>query len=97
MNDTFLRRAGSALLAIGMLWGIMVSATAADAPFTLTSPDIANGKTMSEAQVFNSFGCSGRNVSPALAWSNVPSTCSASATGSICSCTIRMHRRGSGR
>ena len=73
MNDTFLLRAGSALLAIGMLPGIMVSATAADAPFTLTSPDIANGKTLSEAQVFNSFGCSGRNVSPALAWSNAPS------------------------
>jgi Raf kinase inhibitor-like YbhB/YbcL family protein len=73
MNDTLLQRAGGALLAIGMLWGFVVSATAADAPFTLTSPDIANGKTMSEAQVFNSFGCSGRNVSPALAWSNVPS------------------------
>lgn len=40
--------------------------------FTLTSPDIANGKTIGEAQVFNSFGCSGRNVSPALAWRNPP-------------------------
>jgi len=40
--------------------------------FTLTSPDIANGKTMAMAQIFNSFGCTGGNVSPALAWSNVP-------------------------
>ena len=40
--------------------------------FTLTSPDIANGKTIAMAQVFNSFGCNGGNVSPALAWSNVP-------------------------
>jgi Raf kinase inhibitor-like YbhB/YbcL family protein len=42
------------------------------AKFTLTSPDIANGKTIATTQVFNSFGCSGSNVSPALAWSNVP-------------------------
>jgi Raf kinase inhibitor-like YbhB/YbcL family protein len=40
--------------------------------FTLTSPDITNGKTIATAQVFNSFGCTGGNVSPALAWSNVP-------------------------
>ncbi len=40
--------------------------------FTLTSPDVANGQTMAAAQVFNSFGCTGGNVSPALAWSNVP-------------------------
>jgi Raf kinase inhibitor-like YbhB/YbcL family protein len=42
------------------------------AAFTLTSPDITNGKTMAMAQIFNSFGCTGGNVSPALAWSNVP-------------------------
>ena len=40
--------------------------------FTLTSPDIANGKKIAAAQVFNGFGCSGNNVSPALAWSNPP-------------------------
>jgi hypothetical protein len=27
---------------------------------------------MATAQVFNSFGCNGGNVSPALAWSDVP-------------------------
>ena len=42
------------------------------ATFMLTSPDIANGKTMAMAQIFNSFGCTGGNVSPALAWSNAP-------------------------
>jgi len=42
------------------------------ATFTLSSPDIANGKTMAMAQIFNSFGCTGGNVSPALAWSNAP-------------------------
>jgi Raf kinase inhibitor-like YbhB/YbcL family protein len=42
------------------------------AVFTLTSPDIAHGKAIPENQVFNSLGCSGRNISPALAWGNVP-------------------------
>ena len=40
--------------------------------FTLHSPDIANGKRIAAAQVFNSFGCTGSNVSPALSWSNAP-------------------------
>ncbi|HEV2286390.1 MAG TPA: YbhB/YbcL family Raf kinase inhibitor-like protein [Steroidobacteraceae bacterium] len=40
--------------------------------FTLTSADFAQGKTLAAAQVFNGFGCSGGNVSPALAWSNAP-------------------------
>ncbi len=49
------------------------AAGAADAKaFTLTSPDIANGKKIAAAQVFNSLGCSGNNVSPALSWSNPP-------------------------
>ena len=40
--------------------------------FQLTSPDIADGRTMALAQVFNSFGCSGENISPALSWSHAP-------------------------
>jgi hypothetical protein len=44
----------------------------AKAAFTLTSPDIVNGKKMADAQVFNGFGCTGGNVSPALSWSNPP-------------------------
>jgi Raf kinase inhibitor-like YbhB/YbcL family protein len=40
--------------------------------FTLSSPDIAEGKTIAAAQVFNQFGCTGGNISPALAWSNAP-------------------------
>jgi Raf kinase inhibitor-like YbhB/YbcL family protein len=42
------------------------------APFTLTSPDIAPGQRIDEAQVFNGFGASGRNISPALSWQNPP-------------------------
>ena len=38
--------------------------------FTLTSPDIAG--QLSNKEVFNGFGCSGDNISPALNWSNAP-------------------------
>ncbi|HEY4772810.1 MAG TPA: YbhB/YbcL family Raf kinase inhibitor-like protein [Steroidobacteraceae bacterium] len=40
--------------------------------FSLTSPDIADGRTMALGQVFNGFGCSGGNLSPALSWSQAP-------------------------
>ncbi len=33
---------------------------------------LADGDTMPNAQVFNSFGCSGENISPELKWSDVP-------------------------
>ena len=39
---------------------------------TLTSPDLKPGARLTAKQVFNGFGCSGQNVSPALAWSNAP-------------------------
>lgn len=42
------------------------------AGFTLASPTIKPGSTLTEAQVFNGFGCSGKNVSPALKWSGAP-------------------------
>lgn len=40
--------------------------------FTLTSPDIAAGAHIAEAQVFNGFGCTGGNISPTLSWRNAP-------------------------
>ncbi len=39
---------------------------------TLTSPDVKPGGKMANEQVFNSFGCSGGNVSPALSWTGAP-------------------------
>ena len=44
----------------------------ANAQFKLTSPDIKQGGTIGDEQVFNGFGCSGKNVSPALQWSGAP-------------------------
>jgi hypothetical protein len=81
MNNGFLECGWRPLLAGAVLgaWAFAAQAQAAPrstaagtAVFTLTSPDIAEGKTIAEAQVFNSFGCHGRNVSPALSWSHVP-------------------------
>lgn len=44
----------------------------ADDHFVLSSNDLAAGKTMPPAQVFNGMGCEGSNLSPALAWKNAP-------------------------
>jgi Raf kinase inhibitor-like YbhB/YbcL family protein len=81
MKIRYFRSVRSALLAAGAL-AVMASAVKAEtaaikassgkAVFTLTSPDIANGRKISDAQVFNAFGCSGHNVSPALTWANAP-------------------------
>ncbi len=56
--------------------GGSASAPAATSPakapsFRLTSTDVKNG-TFADAQILNTFGCTGGNVSPALAWTNPP-------------------------
>lgn len=38
--------------------------------FTLMSSDL--GGQLTEVQVFSGFGCSGKNISPSLKWTNVP-------------------------
>jgi len=38
----------------------------------LTSPTIEPGATLSLDQVYNGFGCTGKNVSPALEWTKGP-------------------------
>jgi Raf kinase inhibitor-like YbhB/YbcL family protein len=40
--------------------------------FKLTSRDIKANGTIQMEQVFNSFGCSGKNISPDLAWTGAP-------------------------
>jgi phosphatidylethanolamine-binding protein (PEBP) family uncharacterized protein len=38
----------------------------------LTSPTIKSGATLTEEQVFEGFGCTGKNQSPALKWTTGP-------------------------
>ena len=52
--------------------GLAVASVALAQPFTLTSSDIKPNAPIAEEHVFNSFGCSGKNVSPALSWSGAP-------------------------
>ena len=53
-----------------LLAGLAGAAGAAD--FTLSSPTVKPHGTLGAPQVFNGFGCTGGNVSPALAWQNPP-------------------------
>lgn len=57
-----------ALCALGLGIGASFGAQALE----LSSPDFGNGATLNKAQVFQGFGCSGGNTSPALSWSGVP-------------------------
>jgi len=51
----------------------LLSASASHAQhFKLTSPDIKPNATVGEEHVFNGFGCSGKNISPALQWTGAP-------------------------
>jgi hypothetical protein len=45
---------------------------AASLPFVFRSTDVAPNGTMTLTQVYDGFGCTGQNVSPALQWSGVP-------------------------
>src|SRR4051794_14803356 len=42
------------------------------AGFTLSSPTAKPGAKLPDTHVFNGFGCSGKNLSPALKWSGAP-------------------------
>ncbi len=64
--------ARSAIL-VGVFGLSLLGASAAGAEdLTLTSPDIKEGATIVNEQVFKGFGCTGNNVSPALSWSGAP-------------------------
>jgi len=51
--------------------GMILAAGAAPA-FELTSTDIAAGGPIADSFVFDGFGCTGGNISPALAWRDAP-------------------------
>src|ERR1700733_13460485 len=51
---------------------VAFAASASAAPFKLTSTDFKEGGALPDKNSFNSFGCSGENVSPELEWANAP-------------------------
>lgn len=53
-----------------LLFGGVAAAHAAG--FKLSSPSIKPNSTLTMDQVFNGFGCTGKNISPALKWSGAP-------------------------
>jgi len=57
----------AAILTLGAL-----PALAAAAGFSIEMPAVKAGGKLGDAQVFNGFGCTGRNISPAIAWSGAP-------------------------
>jgi Raf kinase inhibitor-like YbhB/YbcL family protein len=66
MADTKL---GIALLALTIATGAQAGGSA----FRLQSPTVAPNSALSNDQVYSGFGCSGKNISPALSWSGAPS------------------------
>jgi hypothetical protein len=60
----------TACAAVALSSALLSPAWAVD--FTLTSPDVEANGTISGKFTLNGFGCSGDNVSPALAWSGAP-------------------------
>ncbi|HXW74441.1 MAG TPA: YbhB/YbcL family Raf kinase inhibitor-like protein [Steroidobacteraceae bacterium] len=71
--------AGATLATAALVASTLVAAqppaaaeTGTMAKFTLTSTDLTDGGRIADAHVFNQFGCTGGNVSPALSWSGAP-------------------------
>ena len=55
-----------------LIAGALTLSSAQTSTFSLKSADIAPGATLKMEQVYNSFGCTGGNVSPALTWTGAP-------------------------
>jgi Raf kinase inhibitor-like YbhB/YbcL family protein len=58
--------------ALAFAVALTASSASAQGKFTLTSPTLKDGGTLGADNVFNGFGCSGKNVSPALKWTGAP-------------------------
>ena len=59
-------------IALSCLFSLLAVQTVFAERFTLLSPQIKEGGRIGEEQVFNDFGCQGRNISPELNWKGAP-------------------------
>jgi Raf kinase inhibitor-like YbhB/YbcL family protein len=66
-----LSRQAACAAALAVLSALAGTASAQSPAFSLSSPDLTSGRFDTKF-VLNGFGCTGANLSPALAWSNVP-------------------------
>jgi Raf kinase inhibitor-like YbhB/YbcL family protein len=62
----------SRIPALALALAGLVPAAAVAGDFTLKSPELTPGGRFETRHVFNGFGCSGGNVSPALQWHGAP-------------------------
>src|SRR5215510_6318916 len=67
-----MKRFASAFLGAAVIAALFAPPAAISGTLTLSSPDIAEGATVKDEQVFKGFGCTGQNISPELHWSGVP-------------------------
>jgi len=63
-----MKRIGFIAAAAGAVFSLQAQAGG----FSLTSPDIGAGQTIPTTYVYNRFGCTGQDISPALNWSGAP-------------------------
>jgi Raf kinase inhibitor-like YbhB/YbcL family protein len=59
-------------LILTSLFIIMIVSISFAQDFILSSPQLETGKNLAIEQVFLGFGCTGKNISPALSWKNAP-------------------------
>jgi Raf kinase inhibitor-like YbhB/YbcL family protein len=60
------------IAAMSVLTASGLTGASAAGAMSLTSPDLKPGGKIADEQVFSSWGCRGKNVSPALSWSGAP-------------------------
>lgn len=61
-----------AAFAASLALGFGLTAAGGTQAFEVTSPGYKPGDRVHSEQVFNDLGCTGRNLSPALAWKDPP-------------------------
>ncbi|MGO9014561.1 MAG: YbhB/YbcL family Raf kinase inhibitor-like protein [Dissulfurispiraceae bacterium] len=62
----------SLVFIVFVVMGIFAVNVAAAGQLSLSSPQLQPGGRLSDAQVFSGFGCTGKNISPALVWKDAP-------------------------
>jgi Raf kinase inhibitor-like YbhB/YbcL family protein len=71
-NNAYTRFVMQIIIKFFSVLSLIISLPVFAGSLTLSSNDIVHGKFMDKKQEFNSFGCSGEDLSPHLKWSNAP-------------------------